>query len=206
MSLIARGGSLLVGSDGKLTTNEDCCCGGGTTCCATHKITSISLLSGGSTDSCCDWLTGTYLPDSELSSGCLYRFYEEYPEPSDPCTDPPASLCLEIDFLGTTYRWFPRSLNIEGYLDNDDLFGDKQWAVSVEMSFWVYGEAGPDCLDWIAEQTGGSNGTEDESCSTGVVDFIITSNSASGGHAPAIHPACGTSGTGITIQAVIAPL
>jgi hypothetical protein len=216
MQLQIRGGQLLLGSDGKLTTNEDCCCDD-TTCCTTNKITQINFLSIGSIGNCCDWLIGTYLPDSGISGGCEYNYYEEFPEPDNPCVDldvdpppdPPPDMCFERTSFGAIYRWFPRSISIQAFLDNNDLPGDSQWTVSVTITFWVYSFSsggGPGCTLRTAGQEGGGFGEADEDCSTGVVDFNVVVNGSSDNTAAAIHPSCSTADTGITIQVIIEPL
>jgi len=68
MTLIARGGSLIVGSDGKLTTNEDCCCEpecneeNNFGLCPTPFYSRVSVtISGGTLP--CTGLDGTYIFD-----------------------------------------------------------------------------------------------------------------------------------------------
>jgi hypothetical protein len=190
-------------------------------CCNTHKITSFSFLSASSIDNCCGEIIGTYIPDSGLSGGCEYIFYEEYPEPDDPCTievtdpddpdppPPPAASCYENVFAGTTYRFFLRSIRIEGVLDSGDLVGDTQWGVTVELSFWAYAATGGPgtCIMRRSYQLGGFLDTTDvtDSCASGTGQLLIVSNFSETGEALFIHPTCGLDAP-IDMQVNIEPL
>ena len=148
MGLIARGGQLLLGSDGKLTTNDDCCCDGPQPCCLTRRITSITF--EGIEGPCFEGTNGTY-PVIEASCEARDVVNEFIDLPGTLCS---GGACDDDGSCGSGFYYLvARQIS---YFLSDEI-GNPYVIVTVTWRFRKFTQVGANCIE-TAPDGGGSFG------------------------------------------------